>query len=108
MIHGINLNDKMKSLTAPWTPIEVARVNNQVVRMAIFKGEFHWHSHINQDELFYVHRGKITIRLRGQPDIQLNAGEMAVIPAGVEHCPESTEESCVLLFEPAALKKDGD
>lgn len=108
MISTINLSEKIKEIKKPWTPIEVARVNDQVVRMALMDGEFHWHKHTNEDELFYVYKGSIIIQLKGQPDITLNEGDMAVIPRGVEHCPKSLQPSYNLLFEPYALKTRGD
>ena len=93
----------------PYHPIDLARVNDQVVRMALLKGEYHWHNHENEDELFYVIRGRITIQM-GPPysDIALSEGEMAVVPRGVEHCPVSDEDSYVLMFEPASLQSAGD
>ena len=108
MISTINLDDKIQEIKKPWTPIEVARVNDQVVRMALMVGEFHWHKHTKEDELFYVYKGSIIIQLKGQPDITLNEGEMAVIPKGVEHRPKSSKPSYNLLFEPAALSTGGD
>jgi|TARA_B110000263_G_scaffold213551_1_gene197588 mannose-6-phosphate isomerase-like protein (cupin superfamily) len=90
-------------------PIDLVRVNDQVVRMALFKGDFHWHIHENEDELFYVVSGRITIQMRSPlSDIALIEGEMAVVPKGVEHCPISDEDSYVLMFEPASLKSAGD
>lgn len=108
MISAICLQDKMKGINQPWSPIEVARVNDQVVRMSLVTGEYHWHKHTNEDELFYVYKGKIIIQLRDQEDIPLQEGEMAVIPKGVEHCPKSMEPSYVLVFEPQVLKSRGD
>ncbi len=108
MIPVINLEEKIKEIAKPFSPIEVARVNDQVVRMALVVGEFHWHKHTNEDELFYVYKGYITIQLRDQPDIALHEGEMAVIRKGVEHCPKSVEPSYNLLFEPYVLKTRGD
>nr|WP_240923467.1 cupin domain-containing protein [Thermococcus sp. 18S1] len=55
--------------------------------MALFDGEYHWHRHENEDELFYVYRGRIVVQLRGQPDVVLSEGEMTVVPRGMEHCP---------------------
>ncbi len=92
----------------PWSPIEVAHVNDQVVRLALCKGEFHWHKHTEEDELFYVLRGKLLIQMRVGPDIELNTGEMVVIPKSVEHCPKSDEDTYVLLFEPGKLRTRGD
>ncbi len=109
MISVISLKDKIKEIGGkPWSPIDVARVNDQVVRLSLLEGEFHWHKHTNEDELFYVVKGKIVIQLKDQPDITLSEGQMAVIPKGVEHCPRSLEPSYVLLFEPYVLKTRGD
>ncbi len=109
MISVIGLRDKIKEIGGkPWSPVDVARVNDQVVRLSLLEGEFHWHKHTNEDELFYVVKGKIVIQLKDQPDITLGEGQMAVIPKGVEHCPKSSESSYVLLFEPYVLKTRGD
>ncbi len=108
MIPKINLESKIKEIDEPWSPIEVARMNDQVVRMALLEGEYHWHKHTNEDELFYVLKGRIIIQLKDQPDIILHEGEMAVIPKGVEHCPKSLEPSYILMFEPHVLKSRGD
>jgi quercetin dioxygenase-like cupin family protein len=108
MIPVINLEEKIKEIGKPFSPVEVARLNDQVVRMALVKGEFHWHKHTNEDELFYVYKGCITIQLKDQADITLNEGEIAVIPKGVEHCPKSVEASYNLLFEPYVLQTRGD
>lgn len=108
MIPKINLEDKIKQINKPWSPIEVARVNDQVVRMSLLEGEYHWHKHTDEDELFYVYKGSIVIQLKGQPEIVLHSGEMVVIPKGVEHCPKSVEPSYVLLFEPYLLQTRGD
>lgn len=93
----------MRKIKNPWTPIDIARVNNQVVRMALFKGQYHWHSH-KKDELFYVLNGTIKIRIRNSKDIKLSKGEMVVVPKGVEHCTESKKGAYVLMFEPSDMK----
>jgi mannose-6-phosphate isomerase-like protein (cupin superfamily) len=108
MIPTVNLQDKMSQIDGPWSPVDIARVNDQVVRMALIEGVYHWHKHTNEDELFYVLRGKIVIRLKGQLDVRLRDGEMAVIPKGVEHQPSSEGPSYILMFEPFALKSRGD
>ena len=108
MISTIRLDDKSKEIEQPWSPVEVARVNDQVVRMSLVKGEYHWHKHTSEDELFYVYKGHILIQLKEQNDIDLHEGEMVVIPKGVEHCPKSIEPSYVLVFEPYVLKSGGD
>ncbi|MFW9856730.1 MAG: cupin domain-containing protein [Candidatus Thorarchaeota archaeon] len=109
MIPITSLDNIIKEIDGrPWHPIDVAIVNDQVVRMALVKGEYHWHKHNNEDELFYVVRGKMTIRMKDDVDIKLVTGETVVIPKGVEHCPKSDEDTYVLLFEPMKLKTKGD
>ncbi len=109
MISSIHLNDKMDEISGRHcTPIDLARVNDQVVRLSYIDGEYHWHRHTNQDELFYILKGRLTIQLKDQPDITLSEGQMAVIPKGVNHCPKSIEPTYVLLFEPFILKTRGD
>ncbi len=82
MISKINLERKIRDISGtPWSPIDITRTNDQVVRMALLEGEFHWHKHTNEDELFYVFKGKIIIQLKNQPNISLREGEMVVILA---------------------------
>ena len=102
-IRVIDLETKIKEIDKPWSPIEVARVNDQVVRLSLVEGEFHWHKHTEEDELFYAYKGDITIQLRDQTDVVLHEGEMVVIPKNVEHCPKSGSPAYNLLFEPAGL-----
>ena len=109
MISSINLKDKMNEIKGKHcSPIDIALVNDQVVRMSYIDGEFHWHKHTNQDELFYILKGKILIQLKNQENITLSEGQIAVIPQGVEHCPISIEPSFVILFEPMSLISKGD
>jgi len=107
-ISKVDIDAKCDEIEEPWSPVDLATVNEQVVRMALFLGEYHWHRHEEEDELFYVYRGEVTIRIRGQADIVLGAGEMAVIPKDVEHRPESVGPSYVLMFEPLQLRSKGD
>jgi mannose-6-phosphate isomerase-like protein (cupin superfamily) len=107
-VTAINLEEKAKEIDRPWSPLEVARVNDQVVRLAMVEGEYHWHKHTNEDELFYVLEGRITIHLRDQPGVALGEGEMAVVPKGMEHRPQSEGLSYILVFEPHALMSRGD
>jgi quercetin dioxygenase-like cupin family protein len=109
MISVINLKNEMGKIRGKHcSPIDITRVNNQVVRMSYIDGEFHWHKHTYQDELFYILKGKLIIQLKEKPDITLSEGQMVVIPKGVEHCPKSIEPSYILLFEPSILKTEGD
>lgn len=109
MIPKVNLEEKIKDIgEEPYQPIEVAKVNDQVVRMVLCRGNYHWHKHANEDEL-YVLRGELTIQLK-EPysKITLHEGELTVIPKGVEHCPKSSVDTYILLFEPYTLKSRGD
>src|SRR3989338_4511018 len=103
----INLQEKMKAIKKAWTPIDVAKFNDHAVRMALFKGNYYWHSH-KEDELFYVLKGSIIIRVKNGNDIMLSKGEMASVSRGIKHKTESKRGAYVLMFEPAALKSKGD
>jgi len=104
-IDELTRDEKLK----PWSPVELARVNDHVVRFVFCKGEYHWHKHSNEDELFFVVKGQLLIKMR-KPynDLTLNKGEMAVILKGVEHCPVSPKDSYILLFEPKKLISEGN
>jgi len=109
MISIINLKNKINEIFGKHCqPINVAMINDQVVRLSYIDGVFHWHKHIDQDELFYIIQGKLMIQLKNQPDIILSSGQMTIITKGVEHCPKSVEPSYVLLFEPQSLQTHGD
>ncbi len=109
MTSAIKLGDKINEIGGrPWSPVEVTRINDQVIRIALFKGEYHWHNHADEDELILVYEGRIVVQFKDRPNVELNTGEMIIIPKGVEHCPKSLEDSYVLMFEPAGLKSQGD
>jgi len=108
MISVTDIEKLALKTSEPWSPVDVAYVNDQVIRMAVFHGVYHWHRHVEEDELFYVVEGSITIKVRGGEDVRLNKGQLCVIPRNVEHCPQSDEPSVVLLFEPRDLKSRGD
>lgn len=107
MINKVNLIKKAESITAYWDPKIVGRVNQMMVKMARLKGVFTWHFHKEEDELFYVVSGQLCIELRGG-EITLEAGEMVVIPHGVEHRPVAHEECVVMLFEPGTTLNTGN
>jgi mannose-6-phosphate isomerase-like protein (cupin superfamily) len=104
----VDLSDVINSIEAPWSPVDAVHVNDQVLRAALFHGEYHWHKHDSEDELFFVYKGSIKINFKDQKCVQLNQGQLYVVPKGVEHKPEADEKSIVLLFEPSALKSKGD
>ena len=107
MVTKINLAEKFDRFTDQWSPKIVADLNDSQVKLAKVQGEFVWHRHAEEDELFIVVRGELTIELRdGQ--VTLGPGEMVVIPRGVEHRPVATEEVHMMLIEPKATKHTGD
>ena len=103
----INLAQKFTLFQDYWKPKIAGELNGQYIKLAKVKGEFVWHRHENEDELFLVVKGKLLIKLRDQ-DIQLEAGELVVIPRGVEHLPVAEEEVHVLLLEPKSTLNTGD
>ena len=102
-----NLNEISEKITKPWSPENIETVNDYVIRMARFDGEYHWHKHDKEDEIFLVFKGRIRIQTK-DGDIVLEEGEGVKIPKGLEHCPVSLKPSIVLLFEPLQLKSKGD
>lgn len=104
---AINLKEKLDLFTEQWTPKIIGELNGQHVKLAKLEGEFVWHDHKDEDELFYVIKGQLIIELRDQT-ITLNEGDMYIVPRGVEHKPIAKEEVHVLLFEPAAIKHTGN
>lgn len=107
MVDKVNLQNGFSMITEYWDPHIAAELNGQHVKLAKLKGEFVWHKHDNEDELFYVVKGQLLIELRDSV-IELNEGEMAAIPKGIEHRPVAREEVQVLLFEPASTINTGD
>lgn len=102
-----NLKKIKQSLEKPWAPVEIARFNNQVLRMAMFEGEYHWHTHEKEDEFFLVYKGSIIIETENG-SILLSEGEGSIIPRGLKHKPSARVKSFVLMLEPASLKSEGD
>ncbi len=108
MVSVADVEELAAKIHEPWSPVDVTHVNDQVIRLAVFHGAYHWHRHVDEDELFYVVRGSISIEIRGSEDVTLSRGQMCVVPRNVEHRPRSDEPSLVLLFEPRDLKSRGD
>lgn len=103
----VNINQKFILLKEYWSPRIVGELNDSYVKLAKLKGEFVWHQHENEDEMFLVLWGKLQIKLR-DGDVWLNEGEMVIIPRGVEHCPVAEEEVHVLLLEPKSTLNTGN
>lgn len=103
----INLSDAFETINEYWSPRIAGDLNGQHVKLAKFKGEFDWHFHENEDELFLVHRGSFVMEFRDHR-VQLGEGEFIVVPRGVEHRPVAEHEAEVLLFEPASTLNTGN
>jgi mannose-6-phosphate isomerase-like protein (cupin superfamily) len=103
----VNLARKFSLFGETWRPKIVAELNDAYVKVVKLKGEFVWHHHETEDELFYVVKGSLTIRLR-DGEIQLREGELVVIPKGVEHLPVASEEAHVVLIEPKSTLNTGN
>ena len=106
-IRKVNLNETFGRFQEHWKPKIVGEVNDSLVKLVKFKGEFVWHHHDNEDELFLVVRGRMRMQLR-DGDIVVNPGEFIIIPHGVEHKPVAEEETEVLLFEPNSTLNTGN
>ncbi|MFK8037917.1 MAG: cupin domain-containing protein [Crocinitomicaceae bacterium] len=106
-ISKVNLNTKLQTFNEHWTPKIVGELNNQLVKIAKFKGEFVMHKHEKEDELFYVIDGKLFIELIDQT-LELDSGEFVIIPKGMAHKPYAIEEVSVMLFEPATTLNTGN
>ena len=106
-MHTINLNEKFALFTDHWSPKVIGELNGQHVKLAKVKGEFVWHDHANEDEMFLVIKGQLKIEFRDRTEV-INEGEMLIVPRGVEHNPVAEEEVWLMLFEPAETKHTGD
>jgi len=102
----INLQEKLSRFHDHWSPKIIAELNGQHVKLVKFRGEFLWHHHASEEELFLVLKGKFTMKFRDR-DVELREGECIVVPAGVEHKPVAAEEVHVMLFEPASTLNTG-
>ena len=103
----VNLNEKLSLFTDHWNPRIIGELNGQHVKLAKLKGEFVWHSHAEEDELFLVLKGELTIEFRDRK-VVLRQNEFLIVPKGIEHRPVAQEEVSVILFEPATTVNTGD
>ena len=103
----INLQQKFSLFQDTWHPRIIGEVNDAYVKIARLKGEFLWHAHENEDELFLVIKGRLLLKLRDR-ELWLEPGELTIIPKGVEHCPVAEEEVHVLLLEPKSTLHTGN
>jgi mannose-6-phosphate isomerase-like protein (cupin superfamily) len=103
----VNLAQKFSLFHDCWSPKIAGELNDSYVKLVKFKGEFVWHHHKAEDELFLVVRGKLLIRLRDR-DVSLEEGEFVIVPRGVEHLPIAEQEAHVLLLEPKSTVNTGN
>ena len=103
----VNLGEKLALFTDHWSPKIVGELNGQHVKLVKFRGEFVWHKHDHEDELFLVVKGRFIMEFRDR-HVPLGEGEFLIVPRGVEHRPVADEEVHVLLFEPATTLNTGN
>ena len=103
----VNLAEKFGAFTEHWQPKVVGDLNGQQVKLVKLLGEFIWHHHADEDELFLVVRGRLRMQFRGR-EVAVGPGEFIVVPHGVEHRPVADEEVHVVLFEPATTRNTGN
>lgn len=103
----IAITEKLKLFSEYWSPKIVGELNGQQVKLAKFKGEFVWHKHDNEDELFLVIEGVLKMELRDKT-IVIHKNEFLIVPKGTEHKPVADEEVSVMLFEPASTLNTGN
>lgn len=103
----ISLQEKFSLFSELWSPKIIGEINDACVKIAKLEGEFLWHAHENEDEMFYVFKGELTIKLR-DGDVLLCAGECLIIPRGIEHKPVAEEEAWVMMIEPKGTLNTGN
>ena len=106
MTEKANLAEKFAKIEGHWQPRIVAELNGQHVKLAKVQGDFPWHHHETEDELFYVVSGRLLLRFRDR-EVWLEPGELLVVPHGVEHAPFAEVETQIVLFEPAGTVNTG-
>ena len=107
MLDKINIAQKFSQIREYWKPYIAAELNGQLVKLDKLKGEFIWHHHENEDEMFLVVKGRFRIEFRDKT-VWLEEGEFIVVPRGVEHKPVADEEAWILLFEPGSTLNTGN
>ena len=103
----VNLHQKLSLFSDYWNPRIVGELNGQQVKLVKFKGEFVWHKHDHEDELFYVVKGSFNMEYRDKT-ITIDENEFLIVPKGVEHRPVAEQEVSIMLFEPATTLNTGD
>ena len=101
------LSEKFSLFSEHWSPKIVGELNDDYIKVAKVQGEFVWHQHDNEDEMFFIHKGRLLIKFRDK-DVWLGQGEFLIIPKGVEHKPVAGEEVELILIEPKTITNTGD
>lgn len=106
-MNKVNIKEKLSLFSDHWNPRIAGELNGQHVKLVKFRGEFVWHKHEEEDELFYVVEGEFDMQFRDKT-VRLREGEFLIVPRGVEHRPVAEKEVAVMLFEPATTVNTGD
>jgi mannose-6-phosphate isomerase-like protein (cupin superfamily) len=106
-MEAVNVNEKLSKVKEHWSPKIIGELNDSYVKVVKFTGEFVWHHHDNEDELFFVVKGRLRMRFRDR-DVEVSPGEFIIVPKGVEHLPVADEEVHVVLFEPKTTLNTGN
>ena len=104
----VNLTQAFSRFSDHWSPKVAGTINDTQLKLVKLRGEFVWHHHEREDELFLVHRGSLLMRFRDGGEVRINAGEFLVVPRGVEHLPVAEEECELILLEPATTLNTGN
>ena len=107
MIKKVDIEDELSDIDELWSPLVIGNVDDYTVKLVKMKGKFEWHEHSEEDEMFLVLSGKLTIRTNDD-DIEMEEGELTVIPSGTRHKPVAEEETEVMLFEKGSISRKGD
>ncbi|WP_029896520.1 cupin domain-containing protein [Desulfohalovibrio reitneri] len=102
----VNLDEAFGRIEEQWSPRVAAELNGQMVKLARIQGEFPWHAHDGEEEMFLVYSGSMVLE-SSEGNVALGPGELAVVPRGVEHRPVAEEECLIVLFEPAGTSNTG-
>ena len=103
----INLSDKLSKFSDHWAPKLLGRVNDTDIRLVKIQGDFDWHAHAEEDEMFLVIKGQLRMAFRDRTEI-VNEGEFIIVPRGTDHRPGAEEECHILLVEPSSVVNTGD
>ena len=108
MAQSINILAAFESISEYWSPKVIGRVNDQYVKAAKLRGEFLWHKHDGEDELFQVVKGSLRIQFQDRPDVIVHAGSFCVVPRATMHNPVAEQECWIMLIEPVTTRHTGD